>query len=227
MKSKPTWAPSSRTSPLDASTLCGMNVGDTVTSTWYGTVARVTDLGQPARREACAGRPRPRARSRAACRPRRQGRCGRSRRPSGRRRRLPAVRRRPSRSRASRRSPARTARTWRARAHPAVRIDAGLRVPEAGRRLDPPELHPAARLADLLADDLDAVAGHDPAHAWVGARSCRPACRGPARATAAAPCRRGSRSCRSRSSRTRAARSGSCPCRAAGRGRASARRPVA
>ena len=48
-----------------------------------------------------------------------------------------------------------------------------------------------------------------------------------ARATAAAPCRRGSRSCRSRSSRTRAARSGSCPCRAAGRGTASARRPSA
>jgi hypothetical protein len=34
MKSKPTWAPSSRTSPLDASISAGMNVGFTVTSTW-------------------------------------------------------------------------------------------------------------------------------------------------------------------------------------------------
>ena len=47
MKSKPTWAPSSRTSPLDASISAGMNVGSTVTSTWYGTFARVTTWVRP------------------------------------------------------------------------------------------------------------------------------------------------------------------------------------
>ena len=47
MKSKPTWAPSSRVSPLDASTLFGTKVGETVTSTRYGTVARVTTCVSP------------------------------------------------------------------------------------------------------------------------------------------------------------------------------------
>ena len=55
-----------------------------------------------------------------------------------------------------------------ARTHPAVRKDAGLRVAEARRRLDAPELHPVARLADLLADDLDAIPRHDPADTGVG-----------------------------------------------------------
>ena len=48
MKSKPTWAPSSRTSPLDASISAGMNVGSTVTSTWYGTCRARDHLGQAA-----------------------------------------------------------------------------------------------------------------------------------------------------------------------------------